>query len=257
MQQLTLRTRVYGFHRKRLLQEIQSDIKSLLPELDIELNRIDVNKTGHVIVSVEGDDEEFVKNLIAQEYSLCNTINTLENESVIIGQLVDVGKVGYGLYIDIGIIPPPRIDALLPLHRLRNQLHMEGLPLRKLANTLMLVNDLPLEVRVIDIDRNNNKVEAELAKNSTNRIKDWIEDDHERLIILGTTRVMIEKALAKSSHTEDIYEFEELGMFEFSLRCKRSTRASGIVAAIGPFMKGVPIHLFIPDEIKVMLNAKA
>jgi hypothetical protein len=236
---------------------MQSHITFLLSELDVELGKIDFNKTGHVTLSVKGEDSEFVANLLTQEFGICNTINTLEGESVVTGQLVDVGKVGYGLYVDIGLPPPPRIDALLPLHCLRKQLNMDGVPLRKLAKTLVLVDNLPLEIRVVNIDRSNVKVEAELSKTTTSRIEDWIADDHERLILLGTTRDMIERALAKSSHSEDIYEFEELGTFEYSLRCKRSTRASGIVAAIGPLMKGVPIHLFIPTEIKVSLNDKA
>ncbi|RLI52933.1 MAG: hypothetical protein DRO87_12375, partial [Candidatus Thorarchaeota archaeon] len=52
----------------------------------------------------------------------------------------------------------------------------------------------------------------------------------------------------------DIYEVESLGVYEYALVCKRSTRASGILAAIGPALRGVPIHLFIPNEVKANLD---
>jgi len=76
------------------------------------------------------------------------------------------------------------------------------------------------------------------------------------LLILGCTRKMLDDALKKSKHLEDIYRVERLGSFEYSLRCKRSTRASGILAAIGPKLRGVSMHLFIPDEVGEKYHAK-
>jgi len=66
---------------------------------------------------------------------------------------------------------------------------------------------------------------------------------------------MIDQALRTTRHTDDIFEIEQLGYLEHSLVCKRSTRASGILAAIGPKLRGVAMHLFIPKEIKEKQNA--
>jgi hypothetical protein len=66
---------------------------------------------------------------------------------------------------------------------------------------------------------------------------------------------MVENALRITKHSDDISSFEKIGFFEHALVCKRSTRASGILSAIGPKLKGVPMHLFIPKEIKGNLSA--
>jgi hypothetical protein len=62
--------------------------------------------------------------------------------------------------------------------------------------------------------------------------------------------------LSKSGHLQDIFLAEQLGKFEHSLVCKRSTRASGILAAIGPYLRGVPMHLFIPREVRGKVDAQ-
>ncbi|MHA2152635.1 MAG: DUF2110 family protein [Candidatus Thorarchaeota archaeon] len=107
------------------------------------------------------------------------------------------------------------------------------------------------------IDLYNSRVEGEFDQELLSRLKAWLEDDHERLLVFGANLRQIEGSLKKTGHREDIYEIEQLGKFEFSLRCKRSTRASGILAAIGPRLRGVPMHLFIPKELEAMQNAKA
>ena len=73
-------------------------------------------------------------------------------------------------------------------------------------------------------------------------------------MVFGANREMIDNALRVTKHTDDIYDFQKLGTFEHALVCKRSTRASGIISAIGPILRGVPMHLFIPKEIEEKLN---
>jgi hypothetical protein len=121
----------------------------------------------------------------------------------------------------------------------------------------MLVDHLPLEIHITELDSANRKITGVLAKSTLERINRWAKDDHQRLLVLGCTEELIENALRRSGHSEDIYRMERLGYFEYSLRCKRSTRASGILAAIGPILKGVPMHLFIPEEVGEKYNAKA
>jgi hypothetical protein len=111
-------------------------------------------------------------------------------------------------------------------------------------------------VNITNIDLYNERVEAEFDQSTLTRISDWMQDDHERLLVFGANQNQIESSLRKTNHREDIYEIEQLSKFEFSLRCKRSTRASGILAAIGPRLRGVPMHLFIPKELEVKQNAK-
>ena len=249
-------TRVYGPHKKLLLNEIKLEISNLIQELDVEITKLDTERSGHIKVILEGEDEEFVENILSQKYGLVPKVQDIHPESVFRGQLIDVDKVGYGLYVDIGIKRYRKMDALVPLFKIRNQFNMQNRPLRTITNAFVLVEKLPVEIKIIDFDTNHNKIEAEFTSSFQDRINSWINDDHERLLVMGTTKAILDNALSESGHTVDIYEIEKLGQFEYSLRCKRSTRASGILAAIGPKLKGIPMYIFIPKEVEAKTNAK-
>ncbi|MFX1604492.1 MAG: DUF2110 family protein [Promethearchaeota archaeon] len=255
MKTVVLFSKAYGAYRGRLLETIRSEVKEMVAELDVQITSLGTDNKNHIVVKIYGEDEEFVANVLAKEYGKSLQSDSLSPNKIYPGQLIDVGKVGYGLYSDIGVTDSKRMDALLPLYRLRDQLDLHG-PLKTITETFVLVDHLPVEVNLTSIDLYNNRVEAEFSETTLTRITEWIHDDHERLLVFGANLGQIENSLKKTSHREDIYEIEQLGKFEFSLRCKRSTRASGILTAIGPRLRGVPMHLFIPKELQAMKNAK-
>ncbi len=249
-------SKAYGAYRGRLLETIRSEISTMIAELDASLINIGTDKKDRIVANIEGEDAEFIANALAKEYGKSLLSDNLSRNVEYPGRFLDVGKVGYGLYVDIGVTDSPRMDALVPLHKMREQLNLLG-PLKTITEAFVLVDYLPIEVKLTSIDLHNNRVEAEFDQKLISRLKEWLQDDHERLLVFGANNRQIESSLKKSGHREDIYEIEQLGKFEFSLRCKRSTRASGMLAAIGPRLRGVPMHLFIPKELKAMQNAKA
>ncbi len=253
MKTITLFSRVYGKKRKQLIEIVKSEVTTLISELDVNLARFRTDKRGHLTLTLDGQDSEFAINFLVKDYGKAVNLQNVKKGEIRPGYLLDVGKVGYGFYVDIAAISTPRVDVLIPLHRIRDQLSTKK-PLRTIAKNLVFVDNLPVEVKITDVDSRDNKIEGELSENSLARFEEWLHDDHERLLIFGATQNMIEIALKKTKHLEDIYEFEALGKFEFALRCKRTTRASGIIAAIGPKMRGVPMHLFIPKEIEAGLS---
>jgi hypothetical protein len=253
---VVLFTRLYGQYRNRLTETVRSHISSLIEELDAHLARFNVDKRGHITLSLEGQDAEFAINFLTKEYGASIPLNRVEEGAIIKGSLVDVGKVGYGFYVDIAVINNMAyVDALLPLYQVREQFKIKK-PLRTIAKSLVLVDYLPVDVLISSVNQREGKIEAMLAESTLNRFDEWLHDDHERLLVFGANSSMISTALEKTDHIGDVYEIQELGKFEFALRCKRSTRASGIIAAIGPKLRGVPMHLFIPKEIEARLNAK-
>lgn len=257
MKQLTLLVRIYGTYRKALIGAFQRKISSLTAELDISINRITTDKRGHISLEIVGPDEEFVSNIIAKQFGLVPTFQELKPKTSKFGYLIDVGKIGYGLYVDIGIKNPRYLDPLVPLHRLRKQIQMQKHSVRFISKSLVFVEHLPLEIEITNIDQINQKIEAQLAPSTLTRINKWIKDDHERLLVFGIPEHLLKDTLAKTDHIQDIYEFEKLGVFEHALRCKRSTHASGIITAIGPKLRGVPMHLIIPHEMEDKRSAKA
>jgi len=252
---IVLLQKAYGAYRGRLLETIRSEITELVAELEAQIISIGTDKKNRIVVKIDGEDEEFVKNALTKDFGGSLLSDNLTPNKTYPGQLVDVGKVGYGLYCDIGVTNSNRMDALIPLHQLREQLNFHA-PLRSITEAFVLVDYLPVEVNITSIDLYNERVEAKFNQSTLTRILNWMNDDHERLLVFGANQYQIEGSLKKTNHREDIYEIEELGKFEFSLRCKRSTRASGILAAIGPRLRGVPMHLFIPKELEAKQNAK-
>ena len=253
MKSVTLFSRVYGKKRKQLLDTVESEVTSMIDELDVRLARFGTDKRGHLSLGFEGQDSEFAINYLVKKYGKAIRLENVKEGAILPGSFLDVGKVGYGLYVDIAAMSTKRVDVLIPLHRIRDQVSFRK-PLRVIAKSMIFVDDLPVDVKITSVDNRANKIEGELAQSTLIRFEEWMQDDHERLLVFGANQDMIEIVLRKTRHLEDIYEFEELGKFEYSLRCKRSTRASGIVAAIGPKMRGIPMHLFIPKEIEANLN---
>lgn len=255
MKTIVLFPKAYGAYRGRLLETIRSEVSEMVAELDTQITSLGTDKKNHIVVNITGDDEEFVANALAKEYGRSLQSGNLVPNKTYPGQLIDVGKVGYGLYSDLGVTDSKRMDALVPLHWLREQFSLHG-PLKAITEAFVFVDHLPVEVKITSIDLYNDRIEAGFDESTLTRIEEWMRDDHERLLVFGANRGQIEGSLKKTSHREDIYEIEQLGKFEFSLRCKRSTRASGILAAIGPRLRGVPMHLFIPKELEAKQNAK-
>jgi hypothetical protein len=253
---MTLSVRIYGPYRRRLIDTLSREISRLVTGLTVRIAKMDGDETGLVTLEFEGEDEEFFANVLVKEYGAVPTLQNLTIGTSYPGWLADVGKVGYGVYVDIGIRLPQRVDGLVPLFRIRSQFNMQKESARAIASALVLVDDLPVHVVVTAFDRTALTVEAEFAETMLRRVDDWVSDDHERLIVLGSSREMIDHSLSKSGHIEDIVMVEQLGKFEHSLVCKRSTRASGILAAIGPHLRGVPMHLFIPREVQGRTHAE-
>ncbi len=257
MEQIILSHRVYGVYRNRLLTTFKHVLSAQTSELAVELSNFYIDERGRIIIEIDGEDAPVVKNLLSKDYGLALNIQDLHVNREYEGHLVDVGRVGYGLYVDIGVAHPCSIDVLIPLYSLRAATGLQGHSVNSIRRLLCLVDNLPVKVVLRQVNVKKQELTGEFCKSVIERINQWAQDDHERLLVFGITRQMINKALATSGHSSDIIQIDELGPYEFAIVCKRSTRAAGIVTAIGPFLKGVPIHLFVPGEIAVVKNNDA
>jgi hypothetical protein len=111
----------------------------MIAELDANLTSIGTDKKERIVVNLEGEDEEFVANALAKDYGQSLSSEKLLPNTEYLGRLLDVGKFGYGIYVDIGVIDSPRMDALIPLHKMREQLNMVG-PLKSITDAFVLVD---------------------------------------------------------------------------------------------------------------------
>src|SRR5207302_554556 len=88
------------------------------------------------------------------------------------GFITGSGRVGFGVYIDIGILEPARKDALYPLHRMRAQLS-DGAS--KSSREILAENGLadyfPADVIVTELQGEN--VTVELADRTRDQLICW------------------------------------------------------------------------------------
>jgi hypothetical protein len=61
---ITLIARAYGPYRGRVLGLMKSEISNMISELDAEVQKAATDKKGHIVLSITGNDEEFITNLL-------------------------------------------------------------------------------------------------------------------------------------------------------------------------------------------------
>ncbi len=237
MKEVVILEKVYGdrsgFHK------LDRKLRALLGELEVEW-KLSAVKKNWVKVSLKGEDEEISANLVREEFGeVPYSLKAVEEGKNYRGRFIDLGKVGYGVYVDIGIFRPRPKDALLPLYYLKET--FGEMPVREMIAKFGWVDNLPVEVTVTGVEFGAREVELAFSKDQLKRIKRWLEDGHDKLFIAGTVSENVEKALIQTGHGRDVKRIEELGLMETLLVLKKGTQAPGIIKEIGPQLKGTVI----------------
>ena len=158
---------------------------------------------------------------------------------------------GYGLYVDVGIPVPRKVDLLVPLHVLRKQLFKDKkVSMRKIREAFCLHDNFPLKVKLTRIIIDKSEAEAELSEVQLAAFNNWISLGLDRVIVLGASLEQLEYVIKKSGSLRDIIRIDQLGFFEHLLLCKLGTEAPGIISRIGTLLQGVPLYAFSPKKIK-------
>ena len=255
MKSITILEKTYGTYKKVALNAFRHNLSTELEGLEVQIKKISVHPHDWITVVLEGEDEEAGYNLLQHYYGSLCSFGQLEIGQTRKGKLIQTGKYGYGLFIDIGIDSEKNIDGFLPLHTIRQQLaRREKIPLRSLCHSYGLLNNLSLEVSIESIDRLNRKIQVSLSNAQINIFKNWVTSELERLLISGITRHHLKKVVIKSGHLRDIVAIERLGFLEEMIICKRGTNAPGMLSEIGSLLPDSPIQLFIPTNVKKYLS---
>ena len=237
MEEVVILEKVYG-DRSGFLK-LDRKLKALFGELEVEW-KLSAVKKNWVKVSLKGEDEEISANLVREEFGeVPYSLKAVEEGKTYRGRFVDLGKVGYGAYVDIGIFRPRPKDALLPLYYLKDT--FGDMPVRQMISKFGWVDNLPVEVAVTNVEFGAREVELAFSDAQLKRIRGWLEDGHDKLFITGTISENVEKALIQTGHGRDVKRIEELGLMETLLILKKGTQAPGIIKEIGPHLKGTLI----------------
>ncbi|MHA1269733.1 MAG: DUF2110 family protein [Candidatus Helarchaeota archaeon] len=252
MKELLLIETVYGPYSHELFRYFKFHVNSLLKNLELDDILINLTNYGNIFISFSGNDEEFAYNLLKKEYHLCKEINNFNLNTVNYGKIVEIGKYGFGIFVNIGAFYDDIFyDALLPLYKLRSQLvNNKIIPVKKIIDLYGLINEMPIKIIIEKIDIAKKKIEIKLSDNQLKKFKIWTENGNDRININGVLKRKIIDILKKTGHDRDIIKIEQLGLFEYSLLCKEDTSAPGIISNIGKNLPGIEMNAFIPKSIK-------
>ena len=195
-------------------------------------------------VRARGEDAETFLNLLREKFGEAPVLRSkVERWDMHKGFITGSGRVGFGVYVDIGILEPSRKDALYPLHRMRAQL-ADGASKssREILQDQGLADYFPIEVVVIELQGEN--VTVELSDRTRDQLLWWNKLLFDRVIAVGIDRNYAEKIVQTANLGLDVIKIETLSLLVQCLVCKLDTDAPGVIAKIGNRLRGVWLTAF-------------
>jgi len=222
-------------------------------ETKVKINKIR-NFDNRPQILIEGPDEKFVAKLLEKEIGIIQNFNEIEEGRKIKGNMIDVGKVGFGIFIDCGIVNP-NTDVLINLHSLRNQLAGgKKISLNEILNIYDFINHYPVSIEVTEKNKEEGNLLGKLINETLNFLHKIKNQKTEWIFINGTTKWNIERALNRSNHGQDYIKIKQKGFLEHLIQLKRGTNAVGIISSIGKYLEGSKMAALIPNRIKKVLR---
>jgi len=246
--EIILLRKLYGPSAEGCRLALQRTLDSMVVGLEARIKILGLVGRGWVKVGAQGEDEAVAINQLRRSFGLApSSLEALKLPCTLCGNAIDMGKVGYGIYVDIGISSPSVVDALIPLHTLRAQLADGGKEsVRRIAEVYGLVDNLPLSLRLTRVDVVSRRLEADLSDAQVTLFEGWVRDGLERVLALGLPLEDAEEALRRSRLERDVVGIESLGLFEHSFLCKLGTQAPGIIGRLGKYLPGIRVHALSP-----------
>lgn len=254
LKKLRLLTKIYG-DRKTTFWDLKNEILSGIADLNVSLTSISYDEDGFVDLSLEGDDEVVAYNYLKKFYGQSKSLEELEVNDLFKGYIISSGEVGFGIFVDIGIKTPYKIDVLVPLYTLREQLAKgKKVSVKQLISGFGLVDNFPLEISLEKISIGLKKIEGRISDAQLELFARWVDEGLDKLIVLGETEDSIIKALEQSRHDGDIIEIERIGWREYVLTCKFNTTAKGLIPEVGKKIPKAKLEIFSPSEVRKILR---
>lgn len=219
----------------RLLEE---EVRGLQAEWQFSSN------SGWIEVNAKGEDAEALINLLRERYGQAPVEGSrVERWDILKGFVTGSGRVGFGVYVDIGVTQPVTKDALYPLHRMRAQL-ADGVAksCREILDENALVDYFPLKVVVSEVD--GEKLGVELTDETRELLLSWRRFPFDRVLAIGAARLQAENAVKSAGLQYDVIRVETLSPLVQCLLCKIGTEAPGVISKIGGKLRGAGLASF-------------
>ncbi len=241
---------IYLRYQKYLYEHIKG-----FPDTTVKLKKLrQYDKRFEVIIN--GPEEVFVQNLLKSEIGSIQEFNSIKVGQIFKGTLVDVGKVGFGLFADCGIMDP-QIDILVNLHTLRTQLcNGKEKSLKEIIEAYEFIDNFPVYVKITKIETENNKIQGEFAPETLNLFKKITRENIEGVFLSGETKGQFKKVITQQGHFRDIITVKRFGFLENLVLLKKDSDAPGIISHIGKKLKNCKMSAIRPKKIRKLLYDK-
>ena len=253
---LVLYDKIYNVYKESDKREISIRYLKYLNELNqsfsntkIRIKKLrEFDKRFEVLIS--GPEEIFIFNMLKKKVGTIIEFENLKIGDICKGVLLDVGKVGFGIFVDCGILNPSS-DVLLNLYDLRTQLCKDrSIPLTEIIKTYDFIDKFPVYVKITSIDKEKEQIQGVLERTTLDLYKKLIIENIEAVFISGETKGQIKKALVKTRHFRDVISINRFGFLENIVILKENTTAPGIIADIGKHLKKCKLSAIRPERIK-------
>jgi len=243
MREITILEKIYRNHRdaKKSLAEMLEEML----DLDARIVSITISNRDWATISLEGTEEAVAQKYLESVIGEVTTLDHIEEGDIRKGKVVDLGKVGYGIYVDVGIVDleDKPVDALIPVFSLKKHLGIRGpMSIGRISKRLGIMDYLPLDVRIFKID----KVKGEIEGRLTNAQARRLSRGKNRIYAVGETRRKIKNAIQRSGNSGHVVRVKRLGLLENEIQCSKEADPHEVLHAIGPMINAsmaVPMGL--------------
>ena len=117
MANLVLLEKLYGSEEVKATHLLQSSLSNVTMSIDGTVALRGKTQRNWIQVDVHGPETTVLTNYLRQKYGIAAvSLDDIHEHDTLKGKIVDAGKVGYGVYVDVGVSMPTCIDVLEPLH---------------------------------------------------------------------------------------------------------------------------------------------
>jgi hypothetical protein len=248
MTTLTLLTKIYNSHQ---LREIDRNLADLLGDLSVEAKVTGTAAGKWVQLDISGEDESVASKLLERETGFCPVyLENVKKFAALKGYVVNLERSKEELLLDIGVFDPKPVYASVALSHLQH--HFSGgrqVILKVLVESWGFCENLPLELKVLDVDLVGNRVKAELQTSQINRFHQWKDSMLDRLLVIGASLGEVKLAIEQEGLDRDVIDVESFGIFEHALVCKLGTDAAGLIGRIGRHLRKAKFTVFNPKAL--------
>jgi hypothetical protein len=248
MTTLTLLTKIYNSHQ---LRELDRNLKELLGDLSVETQVKGTAAGKWVELEISGEDEAVATKLLERETGLCPfRLEYIKKFASLKGYVTNLEWSKDELVLDIGVFEPKIAYASVSLAHLQAQLENgKNVPLKRISESWGICENLRLEIKVLEIDEEENWLKAELQPTQIRKFTQWRDSLLDRLLVIGASLNELNSAIEQEGLNRDVIDVESFGMFEHALVCKLGTDAAGLIGRVGRRLRKAKFTVFNPKAL--------